>query len=295
MSMVKRIDTMIDKLTTSDNMVLEDKHLACPYYETKCDDLECFCAKYHAYIDAKNENIVNDIIKELNITATDTWNIMFGIQKHFANRFHDVENVSKDTTDHWNKEYCICIEDEVEELLDYITLPLDDKPLLIDGEECKKEVIDILHFMMNVFISGNATADEVGKRYLQQYIPNVTAVDDVFAVAFNHAILENQAKYHISNTIKFYKNGISAADNEALLNATIKLLYVNREIRQQISWKHWKKPNTSINYNKLYDVYGTLFHQFMSLAALLFDSPNDIKEIYIKKNIENILRQKYNY
>jgi len=33
----------------------------------------------------------------------------------------------------------------------------------------------------------------------------------------------------------------------------------------------------------------------MLLAAFIFDDANELAQFYIKKNIENIRRQKYNY
>ena len=80
-----------------------------------------------------------------------------------------------------------------------------------------------------------------------------------------------------------------------LLNLTLKVLYTNRILRQYISWKHWKKANKVINYEKLHDTCTLLFKRFIILCTFVFANPQEIIDAYIHKNIENIRRQKHSY
>ena len=266
-----------------DSLTIEEKHEACPYYETKCDDLKCFCPKYQAYLDVQDQDIVNAELKELNITATDTFGIMFGIQKHFAARFHNTDNPEKDITDHWVKEYCICIEDEFDELMDYIKLPLTDATMTNPGE-MKKEVIDILHFVLDAMIAGGFSGKELYKHYNKLYETFYNEDEDLFTNEFN--------KYHAELNSEVSRAG---SLQNVYLDYAVNLLLVNRDLRQQVSWKHWKKPNASINYDKLFDAYAKLLNAFIKLSASMFDTAYDVKTVYVNKNIENIRRQKNGY
>ena len=66
------------------------------------------------------------------------------------------------------------------------------------------------------------------------------------------------------------------------------------QLRESMYWKHWKKPSKFIDYDKLYHAYAVVFHEFINLCILTMKE-NEIKDIYVKKNVENILRQKYGY
>ena len=79
-----------------------------------------------------------------------------------------------------------------------------------------------------------------------------------------------------------------------ILKASCRLSDACALARQQISWKHWKKPNDYIDFDKLYQAYAVIFHEFINLCLLTIPV-EEIKEIYIKKNVENILRQEYGY
>jgi hypothetical protein len=262
---------------------LAEKHGACPYYETKCDDLPCFCPKYQAYLDVQDPEIVNETIKSMNVTATDTFGIMLGIQKHFASRFHDVDEPSSEVTDYWVKEYCICIEDEFDELMDYIKLPLTDAKMN-NTEEMKKEVIDILHFVMDDMVAGGISMADLYKHYNSKYETFYNNDDDLFVNEFNK-----------------YKADMSSAVTRAgslqnvYLDYAVNMLLVNRDLRQQVSWKHWKNKNDSINYDKLFDAYAKQLNAFIKLAASMFDSAENVKTVYVNKNVENIRRQNYGY
>ena len=255
----------------------------CPYHETKCQDLVCPCAKFAAYIDVQNPQIVNEELEQLGITSDmNKWEKIYNIQKHFAERFHSTKDITKDLTDHWVKEYAICIEDEIEEIFDYIKLADEQAAYKTDNTELKKEVIDVLHFVMDVMIASNIYPNDLLNKYITKY--NITlSKDDILDDIFQFTKNQNDIVYNVINP------------NEALITLTIRLLLVNRELRQQISWKHWKKPNNDINYEKLNDACIMLFHRFMLLSAYLFDNIDEMINMYIIKNVENIRRQKHGY
>lgn len=274
----------------------------CPYFETKCNDLACPCAKYKAFLDVKNPEIIRSELLNLNID--DSWNsfkkILY-VQKHFASRFHPVKNLRKEETDYWSKEYCICLEDEIEEIFDYIALD-DNKPAKVDIVELKKEIVDVLHFVLDLIICGECSSEAVLNNYKLQYLQKEYSANDPLIDIFNHSIQRLENIFDIKRNAEYdnYKQiwnfGRSKTNwNGVLRTLILRLLLMNREIRQQISWKHWKKLNKDINYTKLYQVYANLFYYFMLLSAFIFDDMEEIVNFYLKKNIENIRRQKYNY
>ena len=254
----------------------------CPYRETKCQDLICPCAKFTAYIDVQDPKIVNEELEQLGITSDmNKWGKIYNMQKHFAERFHTTKDITKDLTDHWVKEYAICIEDEIGEIFDYIKLADEQRVSKTDSKELKKEVIDVLHFVMDVMIASGIDSHNLLNKYITQY--NITLKNDILDDIFQFAKSENDRIYSAVNP------------NAALITLVIRLLLVNRELRQQISWKHWKKPNDSINYEKLNDVCVMLFHRFMLISAYLFNNADEMINMYIIKNVENIRRQKHGY
>ena len=283
-----------------DKNVFFDKN-KCPYFETKCNDLSCPCAKYKAYLDVQNPQIVQQELAQLGITSDmNLFEKILNIQKHFAARFHIVYNLNKETTDYWCKEYSICMEDEIEELFDYIKLD-DNKEIKTDIKELKKEIADITHFVLDEMIAGECPAQVILDNYKNKYL-HKEYENDPFIDIFNFSIKQIEKIFFIKRNDEYanvkqmwnYAGNINKWNN-ILMTLALRLLFMNREIRQQISWKHWKKPYTEINYDKLYLVYTDLLYYFMLLAAFIFDSAEEIANTYINKNIENIRRQKYNY
>ena len=269
----------------------------CPYKETKCISLPCPCPKYQAYLDVQNPDIIATEIKELGINTNDSWEKVMGMQTIFASRFHATKNISKEVTDHWNKEYCICIEDEVEELEDYIKKYSTGLALKDDPKELRKEVIDIFHFVMDILISGGCSANELFNRFTKKF-DAIINTNDKFSYMFyvTSQLLSDKLKISRTNNDNIKKLWKSTYNWDLLTQEfIIDLLCINREIRQQISWKHWKKPNNEIDYNTLYNVYTEMIYRFMILVVWLFDKPEDVINMYITKNIENIRRQKNGY
>ena len=272
----------------------------CPYCETKCDDIVCPCAKFKAYLDVKNPEILYEELKNLGIEDNmNKFEKILHIQKHFASRFHSVENIKKEETDYWLKEYGICIEDEIEEVFDYIKLD-DNNEIKTNALELKKEIADILHFVLDSIISSQCSANIIinlfKEKYLQKEYNNDPLVD-MFNFCINYLQDTFDIKRNDSNDCTKMWNfaGKTNKWNDVLQTISLRLLFVNREIRQQISWKHWKKPYKTINYDKLYLTLTDLWYRFMILSAFVFDNVDEIVNVYTKKNIENIRRQKYNY
>ena len=255
----------------------------CPYLEDKCKDLQCDCAKYLAYLDAKDEDKVKALMEEYNFDVSlPDWPFIMSMQKSFESRFHSMEHLSKEEMEHWLDRYCICIEDEMAEIRDYLSIF--GEPIVSDKSELKKEVIDILHFVMDMYLSVLAKPEEITKAYEKYY--NVEIKNDLILDAY-----KIQTK-HINEYLNF-----SSDDNNdfVLIKAMFKMADALRLIRQQISWKHWKKPSESINFVRLYETFAVLFHEFINLTIITIPKAEDIRGIYVKKNIENIFRQKHNY
>ena len=56
-------------------------------------------------------------------------------------------------------------------------------------QRTKKEVIDILHFVMDVFIAGDVSPNEVKRAYLENYSTGVSDVSDLLKFAYDQESL----------------------------------------------------------------------------------------------------------
>lgn len=258
----------------------------CPYLEMQCESLHCDCAKYKAYVDAKNDKIVERVLKENNFDISLTaWELLMQMQRSFASRIRKVDNPTKEEVDKWVDKYLICVEDEIREVREHLVLySKNDKNNSIDIE-LKKEVIDILHFMLDLFIVGGANTHDIQFAYDKKYNVSLNEKEDLIDVAYN------RQKESIDEYL-YTKDDINK--DITILKASCRLSDACASVRQQISWKHWKKPNDFIDFDKLYLAYAEVFHEFINLCILTMNV-NEIKDIYIHKNIENILRQEYGY
>jgi hypothetical protein len=193
-----------------------------------------------------------------------------------------VDNLSKEEKDKWIDRYLVCIEDEIREVREHLNLYGEEKINKDKNLELKKEVIDILHFMMELFLVGGANQDIIKEFYTKKY-----------GVASDGDLIESA--YELQNdTIDAYLDCYNDKYDIAVLKASCRLSDSCALVRQQISWKHWKKPNDHIDYDKLYNAFAILFHEFINLCILTM-VVNEVKDIYINKNVENILRQEYGY
>ena len=75
-----------------------------------------------------------------------------------------------------------------------------------------------------------------------------------------------------------------------------KNFYVNFKIEEN---KYNIKPNDlhrmKVDYDKLNECFAEVLLSLMIIFKSINCSPDQIKDIYIKKNMENIFRQEFNY
>lgn len=256
----------------------------CPYLEMQCQNLKCDCPKYKAYIDAKNPEIFRRVMEENKFDVTlPAFDLLMKMQYSFASRVRKVDDLSKEEKDKWIDRYLVCIEDEIREVREHLNLYGEESTKKEDQNfELKKEVIDILHFVMELFLVGGANQDTIKSYYSAIYGSELNG--DLIDVAYAEQ----------KNFINEYLDCKHDKYDIAVLKASCRLSDSCALVRQQISWKHWKKPNAQIDYEKLYSAFAKLFHEFINLCILTM-KVNEVKDIYINKNVENILRQEYGY
>lgn len=259
-----------------------DKYVDCPYREQNCQNK--ICAKYMAHLDVNDDKIVQKEIKDMGFDMNNMqmFELLMSMQSLFAEKFHKVKGLSKEEQDKFINMYLVCIEDEVREVREHLNIYPDIKAHT-NKVEMKKEIIDILHFMMDTFICGNANFKDIEKYYLNEFSPLVSQVNSLFAYA-----IYNQ-------TNELHKNYDGFGYDETNLLLVNRLLDCSAEIRQCISWKHWKKPSDHIDYDKLYTAFAHMFKIFIDICIINEMNEDEIKEIYIKKNLENRRRQVWNY
>lgn len=254
----------------------------CPYYESNCkgqptDKLNCVCPKFLAYLGAKDETTVANKLKEMNIIPGHLMSTMLQMQKIFASRFHKIENLNKEEIDHWTNAYLICIEDEIVEAMEFLDI-YPERIKEFDINEFRKELIDILHFLMDGILVANMNYTDLVLGYEKSIDYDLHEVDILKFACDNE-----------SNSI------LSIDENNRLLYILNYILRDIRLIRQCISWKHWKKPNDSIDFDKLRLAYAGMFRHLVQAFIVCETAAEEIYNIYVSKNIENVLRQEYGY
>lgn len=255
----------------------------CPYREQRCVDVGCDCPKYLAYVDANDQTKVDEALALRNFDQRKpTWNLIMDMQRSFAVSLHKVDGLTKDEVDHWVNAYLVCIDDEVREVREHLNV-YGDGASNDNTAELKKEVIDIVHFMMDLFIVGGASADDIAAKYVDMY--GSDALDgDLLDYAY-----VNQA-----GAVLDYLGASEDTRDVAILKASCRLLDASASVRQQISWKHWKKPAESIDFDKLNTAFAEVFHEFTNLCTLTL-ARGELRDIYVRKNVENIFRQQHGY
>jgi len=258
----------------------------CPYFEDNCPrgedtsidvlnrKLDCACAKFLAFKDASDPEIVAKELKAMNVTATEKMGIMLSMQKIFAGKFHKIDNLTKDEIDHWTNSYLVCIEDEImeaEEFLDIYPTKIKEFNL----KEYRKELIDVLHFMMDGMLVAGMTYEDLKTLYFGDYLGNTDLLD--FAMKLEQVNVDQI---------------MDEKQNLYLLNYLLRDI---RLVRQCISWKHWKKPSATIDNNKIFTAYTNMFKHLLQAFLATGMTSTDVYNVYIQKNIENVLRQKYGY
>lgn len=254
----------------------------CPYFEPKCEDCVTACAKYKAYVAVQQPKNIEAKLKELGLNYNmDTWTVMIGMQIKLAENFHKIDNLTKQEKDHWIDRYLVCIDDEIRELREHLNIYNRKHYVKNNEKELKKEVIDILHFLMEVFIAGagNEAAEIIKKHYLNQW--DFIETDDLLKYAWE--------------TQKQNPPNFGECDKDLyILKLALKLQDACGLVRQEISWKHWKKAEREINTWNLYEAFVQMFKTFIDLAIATMEY-EDIKKIYIEKNVENFFRQEFGY
>lgn len=266
------------------------KKCDCPYFEPNCprsidengklannSPLDCVCAKFLAYTDSKDPEVVSKKLAEMNVKGTHKMEIMMGMQKVFAERFHPVENLSKKEIDYWTNAYLVCIEDEIVEALEFINIfPKTIKEF--DLKEYRKELIDILHFLMDGMLVAGMTYHDLEISY-EKVIGKTLGHNDLLDVASGYEV------QYLEQIV----------EEDQCLYTLNYLLRDIRMVRQCISWKHWKKPNDTIDKDKIFEAYTGMFRNLILAFIATGMTGEDIYNIYVGKNIENCLRQDYGY
>lgn len=239
----------------------------CPYFEVNCggesnDELNCICPKYKAYKATMDPIKKQEMINKLGVVAEDKMDTMLKMQKIFASRFHKIDNLTNPEIDKWTKDYLVCIEDEILEASEF--LPIYEEVIKeYDEKEYRKELIDILHFVM----------------------------DGMLVAGMNNSILKN--KLNTTDVVEYLSNidveGITKIDSLHYLLRDLRL------VRQYINWKHWKKANPNLNLDKIYDAYISMLKHLFICFKVANMSADDVYETYVNKNVENQYRQHYGY
>ena len=266
-------------------------HEFCPYYEAKCDQLTCPCPKWLAYEEAYKPGKREEILQELGIKADNQLQLMLDLQAHFATLFHPITDLTKIEVDHWVNSYLVCIEDELREVREHLSWKPWSAKTDSNVKELQKELIDIWHFLLDIMlVSGMTDGHELFNNYRHRYVEHYQVVQPTDYLTL---ILTNEQTW----MIQYHQlTDISQADRDWLI-----LFYQNcvqdavGAVRQQISWKHWKKPSPHINTTLLHAAIIELFKYLVDLFVLVGFDADTWTEVYVMKNVENVLRQKHGY
>lgn len=255
----------------------------CPYLEENCPKsdskkLDCMCPKFKAYIEARDEKVIKSILNEMNITANHKMDIMLNMQASFASKFHNIKNLSNSEIDKWTDKYLTCIVDEVMEAEEFLDI-YPTRIKLFNLKEFRKELIDILHFFMDGMLVCGMTYNDLVKYYLE-----------------GNELNYNQYKYNDVLNVAMEVEDPNIDQDDKFLVLLNYIIMDCRLIRQCINWKHWKKINENLDKEKMFKGYASMFKHLIQLFKLCeLKTPEQVYNIYVHKNVENILRQKYGY
>lgn len=235
----------------------------CPYLEMQCENLICDCPKYKAYIKIQDPKEVERVLKEHNFDISlPTWQLLMQMQKAFANQIRPLDKPTKEDVDKWVDKYLVCILDEVREIREHLIIYSQNTKTTTIDIELQKEVIDVLHFIMDLYIMGGATDKDIEKFYVKHYNLDILQNNDLIETAF-------MSQQKTINTYLYTQEDINY--DISILKASCKLEDACALVRQHISWKHWKKPADYIDYDKLYNSFAILFHEFINLCILTME------------------------
>lgn len=256
-----------------------------PYNETG-DPVRKDDPKYLAWKKVQEPGTIERELKEMGIDHNDDQlNVMMKMQKLFAKKFHEVEGLSKNEVEHWVEAYIDCVEDELSEVREHIPWQ---KGLFVNTKEVnvyelKKEVIDILHFVMDELIMVDVDG-----------ITLTSLFSDVYGVDLNtDNVLEAMLKYELE-----HHNGSKLKDlstDEAMMQAHNYFHDAIRNTKQHIDWKHWKKKSSELRQEKIAKGLLEQWITLLSMFNILGMDSEEIYDIYVVKNVENVLRNRFGY
>ena len=262
----------------------------CPYYEENCINIGCVCPKYLAFEKVKQDGAIQEQLEKMNIDFNeDKLSIMMSMQSHFSSRFFDLNSLSEKEMFNWIKQYDVCITDELTEAHEHLSIFNDiygEKTLNI--EELQKEFIDIWHFVMDMFHVGKMDTKALMKTYLQTF--NLPKLSEKKYLSYFFDIEKKQIKANE----KLNVSGDNI-DSLSVFILTGHVLAGMRKVRQQISWKHWKKPSNDIDYKKLHEAFVVVFSGLIKCFIAVGINEDRLYEVYVNKNMENIFRQEFGY
>ena len=244
------------------------KKCNCPYFESNCggianDELNCICPKYKAYIATKDEKQKEEMIRSLGVTSTTKFGKMYQLQSVFAQKFHNINNLSESEINKWINEYLVCIEDEILEAYEFLDV-YEEKIKDFNIKEYRKELIDIIHFLMDAMLVSGITED-----YLIEKLDDKEVLDKIY----KNCEIKTNLRY------------------EDTLNYLLRDL---RLTRQHINWKHWKKEKP-LNIENIRAALLNMYKHLIMAFKLSGMTVDDIYNVYIDKNVENQFRQKFGY
>ena len=259
----------------------------CPYCDGDCDIK--VCPKYLAYLKVQEPGAIEEKIQELGVDPSgDSLQVMMGLQKVFAKKFHKIDNLTKEEMDHWILAYDVCITDEVAEAQEHLSVFPGIEPK-DDHYELQKEFIDIWHFLMDEFLVAGMTSLDIVETY-ELMFGGINGSNNPL-----HSVFVNERNYlNQINNGQLQELSKSEIDNAILVQSSL-ILNGMSQVRKEISWKHWKKPSPEINFEKLYSALIQVFQYLVRCFILTGLDEKKLLEIYTVKNCENQFRQDYNY
>lgn len=232
----------------------------CPYHEQSCRlVVSCPCPKYKAMFENGSAQMLSQYLKA---HPSERLQIIFDLQEKFVREILDYNDMIG-RKDHWTAEYQVSILDEISEVLQHIHWKHWKKPApdqVVNVKELQKELIDLVHFIVNMALVWE----------MESYV--VTAMNHYIEISFlaNEPIIHNIPRQTRENATK-----------ELLIELAKNIFSIPSGIH----------ASTEFAYMHIINAFGNL------LAICNFWDMNglDIYKAYIKKNAENIARQKFGY
>ena len=106
---------------------------------------------------------------------------LFVLQKAFASRFHNLDNITPEERDNWTNIYLIALSDELAELRQEIrwkTWKHYPKDFKHDIEEARFEIADMMCFLMDLALVWGMTADDFYNYVKSKQLLNVKRQED---------------------------------------------------------------------------------------------------------------------